>query len=64
MSGIDLRECRARAVADDLAPIAARLYPDSPALQAEWMRAVGVVRRTARGWLLDRPAQKQGQRHA
>jgi hypothetical protein len=41
-------------VADPLALRAARLWPDSPALQAEWMRAVRVVRSTSRGWLLDR----------
>lgn len=33
---------------------AARLYPDSDYLQAEWRRAVAVVRATARGWLMDR----------
>jgi hypothetical protein len=33
---------------------AARLWPDSPALQAEWLRAVEVVRSTSKGWLLDR----------
>ena len=38
---------------------AAKLYPDAPCLQAEWRRAVSVVRATSRGWLLDQP---QGRR--
>jgi hypothetical protein len=41
-------------MADPLALRAARLWPDSPALQAEWLRAVEVVRSTSKGWLLDR----------
>lgn len=45
----------------DISKTAARLFPDSQSLQAEWMRAVGVVRSTRRGWLLDRPQEK---RHA
>lgn len=32
---------------------AARLYPESPYLQQEWLRAVLTVRMTVRGWLLD-----------
>lgn len=36
---------------------AARLYPDSPYLQAEWLRAVRLVRSTSRGWLLDPPRE-------
>lgn len=32
---------------------AARLYPHNPALQAEWLRAMTVVRSTTRGWVLD-----------
>ena len=40
---------------------AARLWPDSPALQAEWLRAVAVVRSTRRGWPLDRPLGRQVQ---
>lgn len=32
---------------------AARNYPDDPYLQAEWMRAVGVVRSTKNGWVAD-----------
>jgi ketosteroid isomerase-like protein len=43
---------------------AERLYPHSDYLQAEWRRAVSVVRSTARGWLLDQPAQRQRGRHA
>lgn len=46
--------------ADGLEQIAARLYPDSTYLQAEWVRAVRVVRGTSRGWLLDRPVPKAG----
>ena len=42
---------------------AARAYPDSPALQAEWLRAVRVVRASRRGWLLDGNVAK-GARHA
>ena len=38
---------------------AAKLYPDDPYLQAEWLRAIRVVRTTSRGWLLDQP---QGRR--
>lgn len=38
---------------------AARLWPDSPALQAEWLRAVAVVRSTRRGWRLDNPLGRQ-----
>lgn len=34
---------------------AARNYPDSPYLQAEWRRAIGVVRATKGGWRLDNP---------
>ena len=33
---------------------AARLWPDSPRNQREWLRAVAVVRRTSQGWLLER----------
>lgn len=36
---------------------AARLWPQSPALQHEWLRAVAVVRSTSRGWLLERPVR-------
>lgn len=39
---------------------AALLYPDSAYLQAEWQRAVAVVRATSRGWLLDKPQRKAG----
>lgn len=31
-----------------------RLYPGDMYLQAEWLRAVRVVRSTQNGWLLDR----------
>lgn len=36
-----------------LADRAARNYPDSPYLQAEYIRAVGVVRGTRNGWVMD-----------
>ncbi len=39
---------------------AARLYPDSDYLQREWMRAVGVVRRSRNGWLLERKVARHG----
>ncbi len=45
-----------------LEQIAARLYPDSTYLQAEWVRAVSVVRGTSRGWLLERPVAKDSGR--
>lgn len=35
------------------------LYPASPYLQAEWMRAIAVVRATRGGWLLDRPQPRR-----
>lgn len=41
--------------ADPLVMRAARLWPDNPDLQLRWLRAVAVVRKTRRGWLLDRP---------
>jgi hypothetical protein len=37
---------------------ARRLWPDSERNQIEWLRAVRVVRATARGWLLDSPVQR------
>ena len=39
---------------------AALLYPDSTYLQAEWQRAVAVVRATSGGWLLDKPQRRAG----
>lgn len=39
---------------DPLRERAAVLWPESPYLQREWMRAVRAVRRTPGGWLLDR----------
>lgn len=42
-----------------LAAMAARLYPDSQYLQREWLRAVALVRSTARGWILDRKVVRQ-----
>jgi hypothetical protein len=35
--------------------LAARLYPESPYLQSEWLRAIEVVRGSRRGWLLESP---------
>ena len=37
---------------------ATRLWPDSPALQHEWLRAVAVVRSTRNGWLLERRQER------
>ena len=34
---------------------AKRLWPNDPYLQREWVRAVGVVLSTKRGWLLSWP---------
>lgn len=42
---------------DRFTPLSAqarRLYPESEYLQAEWLRAVAVVRSTTNGWRLDR----------
>jgi len=39
----------------DLALHARALYPHDPYLQQQWIRAVRLVRTTARGWLLDPP---------
>ena len=39
---------------EDLQARAERLYPRNAYLQAEWIRAVGVVRSTKGGWHLDR----------
>lgn len=41
-----------------LAMRAARLWPESPALQREWLRAISVVRSTQRGWLLERIVER------
>ncbi len=38
---------------EDLQARAERNYPDNPRLQAEWIRAVGVVRETTGGWVMD-----------
>ena len=45
-----LRDHEARIAAEQQA---ARLYPHSPSLQAEWLRAMQVVRATTRGHVLD-----------
>lgn len=62
MSAAKVRRLRAPITpkADGLQELAARLYPESAYLQAEWVRAVAVVRATSRGWLLDKPVQKAG----
>ncbi len=44
---------------DPLLERAKRLWPDSERNQREWLRAVGVVRRTSGGWLLERPLKVQ-----
>lgn len=36
------------------------LWPGDEYLQQEWMRAVGVVRQTKRGWLSEVPAEDYG----
>lgn len=43
----------------ELSERAARNYPDSPYLQAEWRRAVAVVRATKGGWRLDNPISRR-----
>jgi len=43
----------------ELADIAARLYPRDLALQAEWVRAIRTVRATSQGWVLDRPITRE-----
>lgn len=37
----------------ELVEQAARLWPESQWLRNEWLRAVGVVRSTSRGWVRD-----------
>lgn len=37
---------------------AARLWPENPYLQLRWLRAVAMVRKTRRGWVLDRNQEK------
>jgi hypothetical protein len=44
---------------DDMTQAAERLFPDSDYLQHEWQRAVGLVRSTSGGWLLERAITKQ-----
>ena len=43
---------------DPLMARAESAYPDNERLQREWLRAVGVVRRTTRGWRLDNPIKR------
>jgi hypothetical protein len=40
---------------DALEARARTLYPDDRYLQQQWLRAVRLVRTTARGWLLEAP---------
>ena len=47
---------------DPLLARAQLAYPDSDYLQAEWVRAIDVVRSTSAGWLLDSPAGRTEQR--
>ena len=56
----DIKQWAPQAVrrTDPLVARAARLWPDSPRNQGEWLRAVQQVRATPRGWLLDNPARK------
>lgn len=44
--------------ADPLVMRAARLWPENPYLQLRWLRAVAMVRKTRRGWVLDRHQEK------
>jgi hypothetical protein len=44
---------------DPLAERAAALWPHSTELQRRWLRAVAMVRQTRRGWLLDKPQERQ-----
>jgi len=37
---------------------AQRLWPNNDYLQTEWIRAIGVVRRTTNGWRLDDPMRR------
>ena len=37
---------------------AARLWPESEYLQREWLRAVSVVRKSPRGWLIERQVRR------
>lgn len=37
------------------------LWPQSPYLQAEWLRAVGVLRQGRRGWVMDQPLKRARQ---
>lgn len=53
-------ELIARVNATSLDARARRLYPDSDYLQQEWIRAVGVVRKTTYGWWIERFAEKKG----
>lgn len=46
-----------RAIPSPMQARAAALYPDNQYLQAEWLRAVKLVRSTRSGWLLDNPVQ-------
>jgi Arc/MetJ-type ribon-helix-helix transcriptional regulator len=41
---------------------AIRLWPNNETMQREWLRAVGVVRSTSRGWLLDRRVTQEANR--
>lgn len=44
---------------DDLEAMAARLWPGDAGMRARWIEAVTRVRRTGRGWLLDKPVQRR-----
>jgi hypothetical protein len=41
----------------ELGARAAKIWPQNPAMQKEWLRAVSVVRATSRGWVLERGEQ-------
>lgn len=61
---LDERMALREPLPSDLSEAAARLYPQSQYLQAEWQRAVCVVRASPRGWLLDTRVSKQERRRA
>jgi hypothetical protein len=56
----DIKTWAPQAVASGpLGTRAQRLYPNDDYLQTEWMRAVGVVRRTTNGWVCDNQVPRE-----
>ncbi len=63
-AALDIKAWAPRVVqrpADPLLARAQRLWPDDERNQREWLRAVGVVRKTTRGWRLDNPVKREAQ---